>query len=435
MSSLDSFWMPFTPNREFKSAPRMVHSASGVTYQSDDGRSILDGTSGLWCVGAGHRHPKISEAMKAQIDVLDFASSFQVGHPGAFQLADRIASIAPPGLDRVFLVNSGSEACDTAMKLALAYWRVRGEGQRNLFIGRERGFHGVGFGGISVGGMVNNRNAFGTSLLRTDHLRSTWDADNQAFIRGQPELGVEMADEIENRIIALHGASNIAAVIIEPIACSTGVLVPPKGYLKRIREICDRHQLLLIFDEVITGFGRTGNMFASTTFDVIPDMILFAKTVTNGAAPLGGVIVKRSIHDALMNGPPHLAELMHGYTCSGHPLSCAAALAMIDVIEQEGLIDQANALIPYFEDAVHSLAELDKVVSVRNFGLAAGIELRAKEGATGQRGFQAQALAFKHGVLTRAPGDTLVLAPPFITTRAQIDQMIDAFRKAIIETD
>jgi beta-alanine--pyruvate transaminase len=413
----------------------MVHSASGVTYQSDDGRNILDGTSGLWCVGAGHRHPKISEAMKSQIDVLDFASSFQVGHPGAFQLAERIASIAPPGLDRVFLVNSGSEACDTAMKLALAYWRVRGEGQRNLFIGRERGFHGVGFGGISVGGMVNNRNAFGTSLLRTDHLRSTWDANNQAFIRGQPELGVEMADELESRIIALHGASNIAAVIIEPIACSTGVLVPPKGYLKRIREICDRHQLLLIFDEVITGFGRTGNMFASTTFDVIPDMILFAKTVTNGAAPLGGVIVKRSIHDALMNGPPHLAELMHGYTCSGHPLSCAAALAMIDVIEQEGLIDQANALIPYFEDAVHSLAELDKVVSVRNFGLAAGIELRAKEGATGQRGFQAQALAFKHGVLTRAPGDTLVLAPPFVTTRAQIDQMIDAFRKAIIETD
>ena len=246
MSSLDSFWMPFTPNREFKSAPRMVHSASGVTYQSDDGRNILDGTSGLWCVGAGHRHPKISEAMKSQIDVLDFASSFQVGHPGAFQLADRIASITPPGLDRVFLVNSGSEACDTAMKLALAYWRVRGEGQRNLFIGRERGFHGVGFGGISVGGMVNNRNAFGTSLLRTDHLRSTWDADNQAFIRGQPELGVEMADELESKIIALHGASNIAAVIIEPIACSTGVLVPPKGYLKRIREICDRHQLLLI---------------------------------------------------------------------------------------------------------------------------------------------------------------------------------------------
>lgn len=433
MSSLDSFWMPFTPNRDFKTKPRMVSSASGVTYQTDDGRTILDGTSGLWCVGAGHQHPKISQAMKSQIDVLDFASSFQVGHPGAFKLADRVASIAPPGLDRVFLVNSGSEACDTAMKLALAYWRVQGQGQRNLFIGRERGFHGVGFGGISVGGMVNNRNAFGTSMLRSDHLRSTWDPEKQAFVKGQPEFGAEMADELENRIIALHGASNIAAVIVEPIACSTGVLVPPKGYLKRLREICDRHNLLLIFDEVITGFGRTGNMFASTTFDVVPDMILFAKTVTNGAAPLGGVIVKRSIHDALMQGPPHLAELMHGYTCSGHPLSCAAALAMIDVIEEEDLIGQVNALSPYFEEAVHSLAELDNVVSVRNFGLAAGIELKAKEGAIGQRGFQAQALAFEKGVLTRAPGDTLVFAPPFITTRAQIDQMIDAFRSAIIE--
>ena len=434
MPSLDSFWMPFTPNREFKASPRMVSSASGVTYQTEDGKTILDGTSGLWCVGAGHRHPKISEAMKTQIDVLDYASSFQVGHPGAFKLTDRIASIAPAGLDRVFLVNSGSEACDTAMKLALAYWRVRGEGQRNLFVGRERGFHGVGFGGISVGGMVNNRNAFGTSLLRSDHLRATWDPSTQAFVKGQPEHGVEMADELENRIIALHGAANIAAVVIEPIACSTGVLVPPKGYLKRIREICDRHQLLLIFDEVITGFGRTGNMFASTTFDVVPDMILFAKTVSNGAAPLGGVIVKRSIHDALMQGPPHLSELMHGYTYSGHPLACAAAIAMIDVIEQENLIDQVNTLSPYFEEAVHSLADLEQVVSVRNFGLAAGIELRAKDGAVGQRGFQAQALAFKHGVLTRAPGDTLVLAPPFITTRSQIDQMIDGFKKAIQET-
>lgn len=426
--------MPFTPNRDFKASPRMVSSASGVTYQTEDGKTILDGTSGLWCVGAGHRHPKISEAMKTQIDMLDYASSFQVGHPGAFKLTDRIASLAPAGLDRVFLVNSGSEACDTAMKLALAYWRVRGEGQRNLFVGRERGFHGVGFGGISVGGMVNNRNAFGTSLLRSDHLRATWDPSTQAFVKGQPEHGVEMADELENRIIALHGAANIAAVVIEPIACSTGVLVPPKGYLKRIREICDRHQLLLIFDEVITGFGRTGNMFASTTFDVVPDMILFAKTVSNGAAPLGGVIVKRSIHDALMQGPPHLSELMHGYTYSGHPLACAAAIAMIDVIEQENLIDQVNTLSPYFEEAVHSLADLEQVVSVRNFGLAAGIELRAKDGAVGQRGFQAQALAFKHGVLTRAPGDTLVLAPPFITTRSQIDQMIDGFKKAIQET-
>lgn len=434
MPSLDSFWMPFTPNREFKASPRMVSSASGVTYQTEDGKTILDGTSGLWCVGAGHRHPKISEAMKAQIDTLDFASSFQVGHSGAFRLADRIASIAPHNLDRVFFVNSGSEACDTAMKMALAYWRVRGQGHRNLFIGRERGFHGVGFGGISVGGMINNRNAFGASLLRSDHLRSTWDPTTQSFVKGQPELGYEMADELENRIIALHGADNIAAVVIEPIACSTGVLVPPKGYLKRIREICDRHQLLLIFDEVITGFGRTGNMFASTTFEVVPDMILFAKTVTNGAAPLGGVIVSRAIHDTLMHGPRHMAELMHGYTYSGHPLSCAAALAMIDVIEEEGLLDQVNLLSPYFEEAVHSLADLDQVISIRNFGLAAGVELKAKQGAIGERGFNAQALAFKHGVLTRAPGDSLVLAPPFITTRSQIDQMVDGFRKAILET-
>jgi beta-alanine--pyruvate transaminase len=432
--SLDAFWMPFTPNRDFKAAPRMVASAQGVSYQTEDGRSILDGTSGLWCVGAGHRHPKISEAMKAQIDVLDFASSFQVGHRGAFELSERIAALAPPGLDRVFLVNSGSEACDTAMKLALAYWRVRGEGQRTMFVGRERGFHGVGFGGISVGGMVNNRNAFGTSLLRTDHLRSTWEPTEQAFVRGQPECGADMADELEERIIALHGAANIAAVVVEPIAGSTGVLVPPKGYLNRLRDICDRHQLLLIFDEVITGFGRTGKMFASQTFDVTPDMILFAKTITNGAAPLGGVIVKRDIHDTLMQGPPHLSELMHGYTCSGHPLSSATALAMLDVIEQEDLIGRVNELTPYFENAVHGLAGVDKVVSVRNFGLAAGIELAAKEGAVGQRGFHAQAQAFKHGLLTRAPGDTLVLAPPFISTRRQIDQMVEALRLAIVDT-
>jgi beta-alanine--pyruvate transaminase len=430
--------MPFgchlLPIGDFKLSPRLLASASGVTYQTVDGRTVLDGISGLWCVGAGHRHPKIAEAMKTQIDTLDFASSFQVGHSGAFKLAERIASIAPKNLDRIFFVNSGSEACDTAMKMALAYWRVRGQGHRNLFIGRERGFHGVGFGGISVGGMINNRNAFGASLLRSDHLRSTWDPTTQSFVKGQPELGYEMADELESRIVALHGADNIAAVVIEPIACSTGVLVPPKGYLKRIREICDRHQLLLIFDEVITGFGRTGNMFASTTFDVVPDMILFAKTVTNGAAPLGGVIVSRSIHDTLMHGPRHMSELMHGYTYSGHPLSCAAALAMIDVIEQEGLLDQVNALAPYFEEAVHSLADLDQVVSVRNFGLAAGVELKPKDGAIGERGFNAQALAFKHGVLTRAPGDTLVLAPPFITTRPQVDQMVDGFRKAILET-
>ena len=401
MQSMDEFWMPFTPNRDFKSAPRLVESALGVSYQTPDGRQILDGTSGLWCVGAGHRHPKISEAMKRQIDVLDFASSFQVGHASAFQLAERIAALAPPGMDRVFFTNSGSEACDTALKLALAYWRVRGEGQRNLFIGRDRGFHGVGFGGISVGGMLNNRLAFGASLLRTDHLRATWNPATQAFARGQPgtsaDAGADMANELEDRIIALHGATNIAAVVVEPIAGSTGVLVPPKGYLERLRAICDKHHLLLVFDEVITGFGRTGALFAAQTFGVVPDMILFAKTVSNGAAPLGGVIVKREIHDALMHGPKHLSELMHGYTCSGHPLACAAGLAMLDVIAEEDLVGQVRALSPYFEDAVHALAGEPHVVSIRNFGLAAAVELDARDGAPGQRGSVAQARAFQYG--------------------------------------
>ena len=286
--ALDALWMPFTPNRQFKGQPRLVVSAEGLSYRTPEGREVLDGTSGLWCVGAGHRHPRIAQAMKRQIDVLDFASSFQVGHPLAFELAERLGALAPQGLGRVFLTNSGSEACDTALKIALAYWRAQGEGQRTLFVGRERAFHGVGFGGLVVGGMVNNRRAFGAALPRADHLRSTWDPATQAFVRGQPTLGAETADELEDRIIALHDASQIAAVVVEPVAGSTGVLVPPLGYLQRLREICDRHRLLLVFDEVITGFGRLGEMFAAQAFGVVPDMIVFAKTVTNGAAPLGG---------------------------------------------------------------------------------------------------------------------------------------------------
>jgi beta-alanine--pyruvate transaminase len=434
MSTLNSFWMPFTPNRQFKAGPRLVESAQGIAYRTPDGREVLDGTSGLWCVGAGHRHPLIAEAMKRQIDTLDYASSFQVGHPGAFALAERLAALAPPGLDRVFLANSGSEACDTALKIALAYWRARGEGQRNLFIGRERGFHGVGFGGISVGGMTNNRRAFGTALLRSDHLRSTWDPATQAFVRGQPEAGAEMADELETRLIALHDASQIAAVVVEPMAGSTGVLVPPKGYLQRLRAICDRHGLLLVFDEVITGFGRLGTMFAAEAFGVVPDMILFAKTVTNGAAPLGGVLVKREIHDTLMHGPAHLAELMHGYTCSGHPLACAAASAMLDVLHEEALPQRVAELAPHFEQAVHALAEVPGVISVRNIGLAAGVELATLPDAPGKRGAQAQAAAFDHGLLTRAPGDTLVLAPPFICQPADIDRMVDRLRLAIVDS-
>jgi beta-alanine--pyruvate transaminase len=433
-AQLDSLWMPFTPNRQFKSSPRLVASAQGIAYRTPEGREVLDGTSGLWCVGAGHRHPRIAEAMKRQIDTLDFASSFQVGHSGAFELAERIGALAPPGMDRVFLVNSGSEAIDTALKIALAYWRARGEGQRNLFVGRERGFHGVGFGGISVGGMANNRRAFGGALLRTDHLRATWDPFTQAFVRGQPEAGAEMADELETRIIALHDASNIAAVVVEPIAGSTGVLVPPRGYLQRLREICDRHGLLLIFDEVITGFGRLGAMFAAQALGVVPDMIVFAKTVSNGAAPLGGVIVERALHDALMHGPTHLAELMHGYTCSGHPLSCAAGLAMLDVLDKEQLPQRVRELAPRFEAIVHALADAPGVVSIRNIGLAAGIELAPDAAGPGLRGARAQAAAFDHGVLTRAPGDTLILAPPFVSTHDDIQCMADALRRAIEDT-
>jgi beta-alanine--pyruvate transaminase len=432
--SLDAFWMPFTPNRLFKDNPRIVVSAKGVSYRTADGREILDGTSGLWCVGAGHGHPRIAEAMKRQIDTLDFASNFQVGHPGSFELAERIADVAPKGLDRVFLVNSGSEACDTAIKMALAYWRASGEGQRQLIVGRERGFHGVGFGGISAGGMLANRRVFGNAMLRSDHLRATWDPATQAFVKGQPEVGADMADELEQRIVALHDASNIAAVIVEPVAGSTGVLVPPKGYLKRLRDICDRHKLLLIFDEVITGFGRLGSMFAAQAFDVIPDMIVFAKTISNGAAPLGGVIVRREIHDALMQGPKHIAELMHGYTCSGHPLSCAAGLAMLDVIKEEALPQRVTQLAPHFEKAVHTLADAPGVVSIRNIGLAAGIELAPRAGAVGQRGAQTQSAAFDCGLLTRAPGDTLILAPPFVSTTEQIDQMVECMREAIIQT-
>jgi beta-alanine--pyruvate transaminase len=434
MNTLDAFWMPFTPNRQFKAAPRLVAEAQGIAYRTPEGREILDGTSGLWCVGAGHRHPRIVEAMKRQLDTLDYASSFQVGHAGAFALAERIGALAPPGLDRVFLVNSGSEAVDTALKIALAHARACGQGQKTLFIGRERAFHGVGFGGIAVGGMTNNRRAFGGAMLRADHLASTWDPATQAFARGQPAAGGEaMADELE-RLVALHDASNIAGVIVEPIAGSTGVLVPPRGYLQRLRAICDRHGLLLIFDEVITGFGRLGAMFAAQALGVVPDMIVFAKTVSNGAAPLGGVIVRRTLHDALMQGPAHLSELMHGYTCSGHPLACAAGLAMLDVLQDERLPQRVAALAPRFEAIVHALADAPGVVSVRNLGLAAGIELAPDAAGAGRRGARAQAAAFDRGVLTRAPGDTLILAPPFVTEETDLQRMADRLRQAIEDT-
>lgn len=430
----DAFWMPFTPNRLFKSQPRMVASASGIAYKTADGQRILDGTSGLWCVGAGHCHPRIGAAMKAQIDTLDYASNFQIGHPLAFQLAERLADLAPADLNHVFFTNSGSEGCDTALKIALAFAQATGQGQRSLFVGRDRAFHGVGFGGISVGGMVNNRRAFSAALLRSDHLQSTWDADSHAFVRGQPQtlnLGVQMANELEDRIIRLHGAESIAAVIVEPIAGSTGVLVPPVGYLQRLREICDHHGLLLIFDEVITGFGRLGSMFAAERFGVVPDMIVFAKTVSNGAAPLGGVLVKAPIYEAIMTGPKHLAELMHGYTSSGHPLACAAGIAMLDTLQEEQLIARVQTLESPFEAAVHALQALPGVVSVRNFGLAAGVELACLDGQAGLHGALVQAKAFDCGLLTRAPGDTVVLAPPFVCTQEEVKDMVERLASAI----
>jgi len=434
-TALDAYWMPFTPNRQFKAEPRLVASAKGIAYRTPDGREVLDGISGLWCVGSGHGHPHIVESMRRQLGVLDYASSFQVGHAGAFELAERIGALAPPDMDRVFLVNSGSEAVDTAMKMALGHARATGQGQKNLFIGRERGFHGVGFGGISVGGMTNNRRAFGGAMLRVDHLPSTWDPATQAFVRGQPTLGgAAMAHELE-RLVSLHDSSNIAAVIVEPFAGSTGVLVPPVGYLQGLREICDRHGLLLIFDEVISGFGRMGALFAAQALGVVPDMIVFAKTVTNGAVPLGGVIVKRSIHDALMQGPRHLSELMHGYTCSGHPLACAAALAQLDVLEQERLPQRVRSLMPSFENIVHGLVDAPGVVSIRNLGLAAGIELAPDAAGAGRRGARAQAAAFDRGVLTRAPGDTLIFAPPFISEIDDLQRMADRLRQAIEDTE
>src|SRR2546430_13479954 len=366
-----AFWMPYTANRQFKKAPRLLARAEGMYYWTLEGRQVLDGCAGLWCVNAGHSRPKIVEAVRRQVATMDFAPTFQMGHPIAFEFADRLARIAPPGLSRVFFTNSGSEAVDTALKIALAYHRARGEGQRTRLIGRERGYHGVNFGGISVGGMVANRKMFGTLLAGVDHIRHTHDTRN-VFSRGQPAHGAELADDLE-RVIALHDASTIAAVIVEPVAGSTGVLLPPKGYLQRLREICDKHGILLIFDEVITGFGRVGAPFAASHFGVTPDLMTLAKGLTNGAVPMGAVVVKRHIHDAFMNGPEHLIEFFHGYTYSAHPLACAAGIGTLQTYADEGLLTRGATMAPTFEDAVHSLKDLPNVIDVRNIGLVGGV--------------------------------------------------------------
>jgi beta-alanine--pyruvate transaminase len=430
-NDLSAWWMPFTPNRSFKRRPRLIAHAKDMHFFTPDGRAILDGTAGLWCCNAGHGRDPIVSAIQAQAADLDFSPAFQFGHPKAFALAARIAQLAPGDLDHVFFCNSGSEAVDTALKIALAYWNVSGQGQRARLIGRERGYNGVGFGGISVGGIVTNRKFFGSALAGVDHLPHTYNRAEQAFTKGEPEWGAHLADELE-RIVALHDASTIAAVIVEPMAGSTGVLPPPKGYLQRLRQICDRHGLLLIFDEVITGFGRLGTAFAAERYGVMPDMITFAKGVNSGTAPMGGVIVRKHIHDAFMKGPEHAIELFHGYTYSAHPLACAAGLATLDVYRDENLFQRARELEPLWADAVMSLKNLPNVADIRTIGLAAAIDLASRPDAFGQRAYEAMEHAYHDiGAMIRITGDTIALSPPLIVTEDQIGEIVDKAGQAI----
>jgi beta-alanine--pyruvate transaminase len=429
-NDIESQWMPFTANRQFKAAPRMIVSAQGMYYTSQDGRRILDGTAGLWCCNAGHAHPKIVEAVREQVGRLDYAPGFQMGHPLAFEAAARVAGMLPGDLDRVFFTNSGSESVDTALKIALAYHRVRGEAARTRLIGRERGYHGVGFGGTSVGGMSNNRKLFGALLPGVDHLPHTHDLEHNAFTRGQPKWGAHLADALE-RIVQLHDPSTIAAVIVEPMAGSTGVLVPPLGYLERLRAICDRHGILLIFDEVITGFGRLGSSFAAEHFGVLPDMVTLAKGLTNATIPMGAVGVREGIYQAFMSGPAEAIELPHGYTYSGHPVAAAAALAAMDVYEQEELFGRAAELAPYFEDAAHALRERQHVIDVRNIGLVAGIELTPRPGEPTRRAYETFVKCYERGVLIRTTGDTIALSPPLIINKNEIDTLFGTVGEVI----
>jgi len=429
-NDLSAFWMPFTANRQFKQAPRMFVSAKDMHYTTTDGRKVLDGTAGLWCVNAGHCRPKITEAIRQQAGELDYAPAFQMGHPIVFEFANRLVDIAPKGLDHVFFTNSGSESVDTALKIALAYHRARGDGSRFRLIGRERGYHGVNFGGISVGGIVSNRKMFGTLLTGVDHMPHTHQPARNAFTRGEPEHGAEIADELE-RIVTLHDPSTIAAVIVEPVAGSTGVLIPPKGYLKKLRAICDKHGILLIFDEVITGFGRLGTPFATDYFGVMPDIMVTAKGVTNGVIPMGAVFVKGAIHDAFMSGPEHVIEFFHGYTYSGNPIACAAGLGTLDTYKEEGLLTRGAELAPHWEDALHSLKGEPHVIDVRNIGLVGAIELEPIAGQPTKRAFSAFVKAFERGALIRTTGDIIALSPPLIITKGQINELIDHVREVL----
>jgi len=420
-ADLSQFWMPFTANRQFKAAPRLLARASGMHYETPDGRKILDGTAGLWCVNAGHCRAPIVAAIRKQAEEMDYAPPFQMGHPLAFEFARRLGELMPTH-DRIFFSNSGSEAVDTALKIALAYHRARGEATRTRLIGRERGYHGVGFGGMSVGGIAGNRKAFGVMLPGVDHLRHTHDLARNAFTRGEPEHGAELADDLE-RLVALHDASTIAAVIVEPMAGSTGVLIPPKGYLQRLRDICDRHGILLIFDEVISGFGRLGAPFAADRFGVMPDMITAAKGLTNGAVPMGAVFVKRAVHDAFMQGPENLVEFAHGYTYSGHPLACAAGLATLDVYRDEGLLTRARDLEEDWADALHGLKGARHVIDIRTLGLVGGLELEPRPGAPGARAYETFVKCFEAGLLVRVTGDIIALSPPLIVGKEQIGRI------------
>lgn len=434
--NLSPYWMPFTANRQFKAQPRLMASADGMYYRDVAGREILDGTSGLWCCNAGHNNPRIVRAIQEQAATLDFAPPFQMSHPAAFELAERLIALPPsdnnkPAYGNVFFCNSGSEAVDTALKIALAYHRLRGEGGRTRLIGRERGYHGVGFGGISVGGIVSNRKQFGMLLAGVDHMRHTHDLARNAFSHGLPHHGAELADDLE-RMVALHDASTIAAVIVEPVACSAGVLVPPRGYLERLREICTRHGILLIFDEVITGYGRLGAAFGANRFAVTPDMICMAKGLTNGAVPMGGVIVRDGIYQAFMDAAPEDSiELFHGYTYSGHPLACAAALATLDVYRDDDLFARAAGLEPTWEAGLHALKGSRHVIDIRNFGLIGALELEPIAGKPGARGFDVYKRCFERGVLVRATGDIIALSPPLIIEKPQIARIFETLQDVL----
>jgi beta-alanine--pyruvate transaminase len=433
--NMDAFWMPFTANREFKQSPRMLAKAKDMHYWTPEGREILDGTSGLWCVNAGHARPRIVEAIARQAAEMDYAPPFQLGHPLAFSLAERLVKLTPEGLDKVFFTNSGSEAVDTALKIAIAYHRLRGEGHRTRLIGRERGYHGVNFAGTAVGGLGPNRKLFGNLVTGVDHLRHTHDLARNAFTRGQPEHGAELADDLE-RLVTLHDASTIAAVIVEPMAGSTGVLLPPKGYLQRLRDICDKHGILLIFDEVISGFGRLGSPFAAQHYGVTPDLLTAAKGITNGVIPMGAVFAKQGIHDTFMQGPPAAIELPHGYTYSAHPMACAAAHGTLDTYEEEGLLTRGAQLHAKFEEAFHSLKGLPHVVDIRNTGAVVAIEFAPRAGATpGRRAFEAFLACWEEGVLVRAAGDNIAISPPLIINDGQIDQIASTMTKVIKRID